>query len=217
MTEMSVFKRHECSEDADIFGSDSIFAGLSVTTTPMHSSASINVPRADDSALVALSLPSVPRYQPQLEVFQPTAPPMEYQQSPTISTASTNTNKKHGSLQTLYATEIITADLAAPLPITSNIYPEVPNILRNKERTAKSIIASQEHSHSEETESLLGASSSTSTHQPEIHDSQAQMSTTLVNELLQENSRLNAEVEHLRRLLNQPQADAVSPVFTKLK
>lgn len=216
MTEMSVFKSYTDAESDDAFGADSIFAGLSVSST-IPASIRSNVPKADN-ALIALSLPSAPTYQP--NSAHPSAPSLQristdqhaqhaifvHQQEQlnqsTTSAPALSLPKKKGSLQSLYATEIITAEHAPSLHIPNSSYPDVPTISRMLDRKNNQSLSNREYAH-EETESLLSASTAPANNNQTIYDGSVNMSTTLVNELLQENSRLTEEVEQLRRLVNQ--------------
>ncbi len=186
MTEMSVLKRYPTDNTDDhAFGEDSIFAGLTVPSFEDRS----KIPKADDNALTVLSLPSVPSHLP-LRIT-PSAPPQEH------DTAHISASKIKGSLQSLYATNIITADVG-PVQYSggTSLYPELPNITR-RDRTWNLNVDNET---GDETSSLLSNVTTTNV----SHDTPAgAMSTTLVNELLHENSRLTEEVLQLRKLLNQ--------------
>ncbi len=121
----------------------------------------------------------------------------------TSASASVSAPKKKGSLQALYATEVVTPDFAPSLPITRSLYPDVPSIAR-RGNDSNNLTPSMRSAgyRSEETESLLGSSSTALPNQPITNDGPINMPTTLVNELLQENSRLTEEVEQLKRLLS---------------
>ncbi len=195
MTEMSVLKRYppdNTDDSVDAFGEDSIFAGLTVPSASSFEDRS-KIPKADDHALTVLSLPSVPSHLP-LPRITPSAPPQEYD-TPPISTSEIKVNR--GSLQSLYATNIITSDVG-PVEYSgaTSLYPELPNITR-RDRTWNLNIDNET---SDETSSLLSNVATTNV----SHDTSAvAMSTTLVNELLHENSRLTEEVLQLRKLVHQ--------------